>query len=206
MVGIVHCGSGNIGSVAGAVSYLGADPLVVQDPGQIEECERLILPGVGSFREAVEQLRALGLADALHRFALESKRPVLGICLGLQVMASRGFEGGETAGLGWFEGDVRRIQAAAKTDRIPHVGWNEVVIRKSHPLLEGIPDRSDFYFVHSYTVSLADERFLVATCPYGEGVTAIMARDNIFAVQFHPEKSQDHGLRMLDNFLSWEPS
>ena len=206
MVGIVHCGSGNIGSVAGAASYLGADPLVVQDPGQIDECERLILPGVGSFRAAVEQLRALGLADALHRFALESKRPVLGICLGMQVMASRGFVGGETAGLGWFEGDVRRIQAAAKTDRIPHVGWNEVVIRKSHPLLEGIPDRSDFYFVHSYTVSLADERFLVATCSHGESVTAIMARDNIFAVQFHPEKSQDHGLRMLDNFLSWEPS
>lgn len=206
MVGIVHCGSGNIGSVAGAIDYLGGDPLIVREPAQFDQCSRLILPGVGSFREAVEQLRALGLAEALHRFALESKRPVLGICLGMQIMASKGFEGGETEGLGWFQGSVKKIQTNVHPARIPHVGWNEVVVRKSHPLLEGIPDRADFYFVHSYTVSLDDEEFLIATCPYADGVTAIMARDNIFAVQFHPEKSQDQGLRMLDNFLTWEPS
>lgn len=206
MVGIIHCGSGNIGSVAGAISHLGGDPLIVDEAGQIDQCNRLVLPGVGSFRAAVTQMRSRGLLDALNSFALGARKPVFGICLGMQIMASKGFEGGETDGLGWFAGTVNKIQTRTSPARIPHVGWNEVVIRKKHPLMEGIPDRTDFYFVHSYTVSLDDEAFLVATCPYADGVTAIMARDNIFAVQFHPEKSQDHGLRMLDNFLGWEPS
>jgi glutamine amidotransferase len=205
MVGIIHCGSGNIGSVSGAVSHLGGHPVIVERPGQMDKCSRLILPGVGSFREAVTQLHARSLWGDLQRFALESGRPVLGICLGMQIMASRGFEGGETEGLGWFEGSVDRIQTTKQAARLPHVGWNEVVVCQSHPLLAGIPDKSDFYFVHSYTVSLADKSSLVATCPYGDGVTAIMAKANIVAVQFHPEKSQDHGLRMLDNFLGWEP-
>jgi len=206
MVGVVRCGSGNIGSVVSAMEYLGADTVVVEEPAQIEQCERLVLPGVGSFREAMCRLEEKSFVPALNKFVLEVKRPVFGICLGMQLMAQTGLEGGETRGLGWFEGTVQKIQTKSGKERIPHVGWNELTIRRPHALLQGIPSPADFYFVHSYTLATKDRDCVVADCLYADGVTAIVARDNIFAVQFHPEKSQNYGLHMLENFLGWNPS
>ena len=205
MVGILHCGSGNIGSVVNAFHYLGADTTLVQKPEHFEQCSRLVLPGVGSFRDAVLQLDGKGLIPDLQTFAMVSKKPVLGICLGMQIMAEIGFEGGETQGLGWFKGTVERIQTNFKNERVPHVGWNDLSINQKHPLLEGVPDQADFYFVHSYSVLLQESSCLVASCAYAQGITAIVAKENVFAMQFHPEKSQDHGMRILDNFLHWQP-
>ena len=205
MLGILHCGSGNVGSVINAFNYLGADSILVQTPEHFEQCTRLVLPGVGSFRDAVQKLHHRNLVAGLQNFAMVSKKPVLGICLGMQIMAETGLEGGETAGLGWFKGTVERIQPTSAKERVPHVGWNELSIHRPHPLLEGIPDHADFYFVHSYSILLQDASSLVATCDYASGVTAIVAKGNIFAMQFHPEKSQDHGIRILDNFLAWQP-
>jgi glutamine amidotransferase len=205
MVGILHCGSGNIGSVVNAFNYLGADTTLVQKPEHFEQCSRLVVPGVGSFRDAVLQLDGKGLIPGLKTFAMVSKKPVLGICLGMQIMAEIGFEGGETNGLGWFKGSVERIQTTSKNERVPHVGWNDLLIHQKHPLLEGVPDQADFYFVHSYSVLLQESSCLVASCAYAHGITAILAKENVFAMQFHPEKSQEHGVRILDNFLNWQP-
>ena len=206
MVGILHCGSGNIGSVVNAFNYLGADSILVQKPEHFEQCTRLVLPGVGSFRDAVQKLHDRNLVTGLQTYAMVSKKPVLGICLGMQIMAETGFEGGETAGLGWFKGAVERIQPISEKERVPHVGWNDLSIHRQHPLLDGVPDHADFYFVHSYSLLVKESSCLVATCAYAHGVTAIVAKENVFAMQFHPEKSQDHGIRILDNFLAWQPS
>jgi glutamine amidotransferase len=206
MLGILYCGSGNVGSVINAFNYLGADSILVQTPEHFEECTRLVLPGVGSFRDAVQKLHDRNLVAGLQNFAMVSKKPVLGICLGMQIMAETGFEGGETEGLGWFKGTVERIQPTSERERVPHVGWNELSIQQQHPLLEGIPDHADFYFVHSYSLLLQDPSCLLATCDYASGVAAIVAKGNVFATQFHPEKSQEYGLRMIENFLDWNPS
>jgi glutamine amidotransferase len=206
MVGSLHCGSGNIGSVVNAFNYLGADTTLVQKPEHFEQCTRLVLPGVGSFRDAVQKLHDMNLVTGLQTYAMVLKKPVLGICLGMQIMAEIGFEGGETQGLGWFKGTVERIQTNSKNERVPHVGWNDLLIHQKHPLLEGVPDQADFYFVHSYSVLLQESSCLVASCAYAHGITAILAKENVFAMQFHPEKSQDHGIRILENFLNWQPS
>jgi glutamine amidotransferase len=206
MIGIVRCGTGNIGSVISALSYLGAEVLVVETPEQLADCDRVVLPGVGAFREAMLRLEENRLAQTLQNYALDLKKPILGICLGMQVMAELGLEGGETRGLGWFKATVRRIQPQNSSERIPHVGWNEIRIRCPHKLLQGIPNFADFYFVHSFTMAPSDESCVVADCKYADGVTAIVARDNIVGVQFHPEKSQEYGLRMIENFLDWNPS
>lgn len=203
MIGIIHCGTGNIASVANAINHLGGEARIILRPEEIDDCERLVLPGVGSFFEAMKTLRDSGFEAALQVHVRERKKPVLGICLGMQVMAALGTEGGEAAGLGWFAGTVRKLVSANSSDRIPHVGWNQLQILQNHPLLAGVPTAADFYFVHSYTMRA--EEGVVATCDYADGVTAIVARDNIFATQFHPEKSQDHGLKILENFLDWQP-
>lgn len=205
MLGILHCGSGNVGSVINAFNYLGADSILVQRAEHFEQCTHLVLPGVGSFRDAVQKLHDRNLVAGLQNFARVLKKPVLGICLGMQIMAETGLEGGETAGLGWFKGTVERIHPTYQRERVPHVGWNELSIHRQHPLLEGVPDHADFYFVHSFSLLLQASNCLVATCPYAHGVTAIVAKENVFAMQFHPEKSQDHGIRILENFLSWQP-
>jgi glutamine amidotransferase len=206
MVGILDCGSGNIGSVVNAFNYLGADTTLVQKTEHFEQCTRLVLPGVGSFRDAVQKLHDMNLVTGLQAYAMVLKKPVLGICLGMQIMAEIGFEGGETQGLSWFKGTVERIQTNSKNELVPHVGWNELLIHHKHPLLEGVPDQADFYFVHSYSVLLQESSCLVASCAYAQGITAIVAKENVFAMQFHPEKSQDHGIRILENFLNWQPS
>jgi glutamine amidotransferase len=205
MIAIVDYGMGNLLSVRNAVEALGADAVIAKDPRAIRNAERIILPGVGAFGDCMRNLRASGLVEALEERVLDDKVPFLGICLGMQAMAGRGHEGGVHEGLEWIDGEVVRIETTDAKLRVPHVGWNEVTARDGSVLFAGIPRLPAFYFVHSYHMRPADASVIEATCDHGGQMVAAIRKDNLFATQFHPEKSQDHGLRLLDNFLSWRP-
>jgi glutamine amidotransferase len=205
MIGLVDYGMGNLLSVYHALEMVGASTQICQQPEEITGMERLILPGVGAFRDCIASLKARGFVEALEECVLRQGKPIFGICLGMQAMARRSFEGGEYEGLGWLEADVVRLQPNDPKLRVPQVGWNEVTYRPNHPIFQGLSLTPDFYFVHSYYIKCDDERNVAATCDYGSMVTAAVWQNNIFATQFHPEKSQDHGLRVLENFLKWKP-
>jgi imidazole glycerol-phosphate synthase subunit HisH len=205
MIAIVDYGMGNLLSVYHALAMVGGDPKVCSRPEDLGDAERIVLPGVGAFRDCIAQLRAGGFAEALEEQVRRRGKPLLGICLGLQALARRSFEGGEYQGLGWIDGDVVRIQPADPTLRVPQVGWNDVAFRGDSRLFAGLRRPSDFYFVHSYHLRCERPEDVEATCDYGGAVTAAVRRGNIVATQFHPEKSQDHGLRLLENFLKWRP-
>lgn len=201
MIGIVDYGVGNLASLAGALQRVGAEPVVSDDSDTLLRCEKLILPGVGAFGEAMRQLNDKNLTLPLTHYALKIRRPVLGICLGCQLFATTGEEFGEHKGLGWIEGRCVRLGAAEQGLRLPHVGWNDLVPVKESELLRDLPAGSLFYYVHTYHVIPADRSHLVATCDYGGEVTAVLQCDNLFAVQFHPEKSQQGGIALLKNFV-----
>ncbi len=205
MIGIVDYGMGNLLSVRHAVEAVGFEAEVCGESSRLREADRLILPGVGAFRDCMKSLRATGLADTLHELVLQQGRPILGICLGMQAMARKSFEGGEFEGLGWFDAEVVRIRPEDPSLRVPQIGWNQVQLRNSSPLFARLPRDPDFYFVHSYHMQCVCPEDVIATCGYGGDVTAAVGRGNILATQFHPEKSQEHGLRVLENFLSWNP-
>ncbi|OPY88873.1 MAG: Imidazole glycerol phosphate synthase subunit HisH 1 [Syntrophaceae bacterium PtaU1.Bin231] len=205
MVGIVDYGMGNLLSVRHALESLGADTAILADPEELADADRLVLPGVGAFAEGIRRLRETGLADALGKAVKGRLVPILGICLGMQLMARRGFEGGVHDGLGWFDGDVVRLPQESADVRLPHVGWNDVSPRTQSVLFRGLPACADFYFVHSYHLCCRDGRDVEAACEYGVSFAAAVRKDHVFATQFHPEKSQDHGLRVLENFLQWRP-
>lgn len=205
VVGIIDYGMGNLLSVCHAVEKAGGDFRICKTPAEARGSERIILPGVGAFGDCMKNLGERGLVDILHRLVLEEGVPILGICLGMQVMARRSFEGGEHKGLGWFEADVVRLVPTDPSMRVPHIGWNDVTYRKASVLSDGLPASPDFYFVHSYYMSCDMTDDILATCDYGGTVTAAVGRDNIIATQFHPEKSQGYGLRIIENFLSWRP-
>jgi len=205
MVGIVDYGMGNLLSVAHAIESAGYDARFCADGDQLKSFDRLIFPGVGAFRDCMSNLQRSDLLSALHHFALELRRPILGICLGMQAMARRGFEGGECMGLNWFDAEIVRLEPKHPACRVPHVGWNNVDFIRKHPICRGLPTGSDFYFVHSFHMTCKNEQDILASCEHGGVFTAAIARDNIAAVQFHPEKSQENGLALLDNFLTWSP-
>jgi glutamine amidotransferase len=197
---------GNVRSVHNALDMLGIDAVVTADPDVIATAERLILPGVGAFGDAMGNLRTRGLVEVLSREVLEKKKPFLGVCLGMQLLARSSSEHGKHEGLGWFDADVVRFDLPHKGLKVPHMGWNDVATRKAHPLLRGLrEDQFVFYFVHSFHVVCRDSDDVVADCEYGHPFAAAIARDNIFATQFHPEKSQDNGLQILRNFSEWAP-
>jgi glutamine amidotransferase len=204
-VGIVDYGMGNLRSVYNALDILGASAQLCQDPEQLRHLERIILPGVGAFGDCMANLHRAGFVEALDEEVCRRGKPILGICLGMQAMARKSFEGGEYKGLGWFDAEVVRLQPADLSLRVPQIGWNDVTCRRAHPLFLGLPKAPDFYFVHSYSVRCSREDDVTATCEYGGPVTAAVASGNIFATQFHPEKSQDHGLKLLENFMRWKP-
>jgi glutamine amidotransferase len=204
MVGIVDYGMGNIRSVFNAVEMSGGNVEICGSPEELADKDRIILPGVGAFKDCSAALRELGFAEALNRLVLSERKPILGICLGMQVMARKSYEGGEFDGLGWFEAEVVKIKPEDPALKVPQIGWNNIT-KKDHPLFEGLPESPDFYFVHSFHANCEKPDDIVAVCDYGMTITAAIAKDNIFASQFHPEKSQDYGLRIIENFLEWNP-
>jgi glutamine amidotransferase len=214
-VAIVDYGSGNLHSAAKAFeraareSGLGQPIVVTSDPAVVGKADRIVLPGVGAFADCRRGLDAVnGMIDALNERVRKGGRPFLGICVGMQLMAERGREHGVTDGLGWIGGEVDRIAPADPTLKIPHMGWNTLNALKPHPLLDGIatgPQGLHAYFVHSYHLKAADRTDLVAQADYGGAVTAIVGRDTMVGTQFHPEKSQRLGLRLIGNFLKWSP-
>jgi glutamine amidotransferase len=193
---------GNLKSVSKALEHVAPKTrvMVTADPKTILSSERVVVPGQGAMPDCMRQLAQSGARDAVIEAA--RSRPWLGLCIGLQMLFERGEEG-DTPGLGLLPGRVPRLAGAGL--EIPHMGWNEVFQARSHPLWQGIPDRTRFYFVHSYYPEPRDRALTAATCVYGAPFTCAVARDNIFAVQFHPEKSQSAGLQLLSNFVNWRP-
>ena len=214
-VAIVDCGSGNLHSAAKAFERAAREcgheqPIVVtNDPQTVGRADRVVLPGVGAFADCRRGLDAVsGLVEALNESVRTRGRPFLGICVGMQLMAERGHEYEVIEGLGWIAGEVQRIAPRDTSLKIPHMGWNTLNELRSHPLLDQIPVGADglhAYFVHSYQLEPADRDDLVAAADYGGPVTAIVARDNYAGTQFHPEKSQRLGLKLIANFLTWAP-
>lgn len=203
VVAIVDYGMCNLDSVRRAVEECGGQARLLEEGGRLGQVDRIILPGVGAFPDAMAELKSRSLVDALNEEVMVRGTPVLGICLGMQLLASTGFEGGgPTPGLGWVPGTVRRLSAAEGGQRVPHVGWNEVEPRGETTLFAGITPGTDFYFVHSYHVVCEHDRDVAATTPYGGSFCSAVESGTIFGVQFHPEKSQSAGFRLLGNFLS----
>lgn len=194
-VSIIDCDRGNLRSLAGALDRLGVDHRRARDPEEIERAERLILPGVGAFGRFMDALERRGLIEPILD-AVARGTPLLGICVGMQVLATRGTEHGERAGLGLIDGAVERISPRDPACRVPHVGWNRIEPIRDHPAI--IPDA--FYFVHSYALRPADNDLIVARCDHGGPVAAAVARENVLGVQFHPEKSQEAGLELLRRY------
>jgi glutamine amidotransferase len=215
-VAIVDYGSGNLRSAAKAIERAaresGADDrvLVTANPREVADADRIVLPGVGAFADCRAGLYSVpGMVDTLQRAVIEQGKPFLGICVGMQLMATRGVEYGIHAGLDWIQGDVVRIDPKGAEDKdhlkIPHMGWNELGALKPHALLAGIAERDHAYFVHSFQLKASRPETVLALTDYGGPITAVVGRDNLAGTQFHPEKSQATGLRLIANFLRWKP-
>ena len=204
-VGVIDYGMGNLFSVISALEMLGADIKICRIPNSLKEVDKIILPGVGAFKDCMNTIINSGFQEALTKEVIELGKPIYGICLGLQIMGQKSYEFGEHKGLGWFKGDVIELKPNIKKLRVPHVGWNNVNYNFDSPLFAGLPESPDFYFVHSFYLECQLDEDIDATCDYGQSITSAIRKDNIFATQFHPEKSQDFGLKVLENFLSWVP-
>lgn len=202
MIGIVDYGAGNLLSVHSALEELGFDASICSNPAQLDQFERVILPGVGAFSACMENLNRTGFKDALNEFVLQKQRPILGICLGMQAMARKSYEFGEHEGLGWFDAEIVRLQPADPALRVPQIGWNSLQYARPCPLFKNVKEGADVYFVHSYHMHCVNAEDVAAICDYGMHVTAAVSKDNIFATQFHPEKSQEFGLKILENFAT----
>lgn len=196
MIAIVDYGMGNLRSVEKGFKKVGVDAKVTSSPKDVENAKAVVLPGVGAFRDCIRNLTDLSLTDAIAR-AIQKGKPYLGICLGLQVLFSESEEFGRCKGLDVFKGKVVRFQIKEK---VPHMGWNNVRIVKRPPILSAVPDEAFFYFVHSYYVVPDDGDVIAATTDYGVNFTSMIWKDNVFATQFHPEKSQNLGLKVLAGF------
>lgn len=205
MIGIVDYGMGNLLSVFSAFDYLGADVKICHNPEDLAAVDRIVIPGVGAFKDCINRLHSENFVEALHINVIEKKKPTLGICLGMQVMAKFSYEGGKLEGLGWFDAEVIKLHPSPDLNlKIPNIGWNEVSYNES-PLFKNLPSSPDLYFVHSYYMKCNIVENVVATYKYGHTISAAILKDNIFATQFHPEKSQDYGLEILKNFINWNP-
>jgi glutamine amidotransferase len=203
VIAIIDYGAGNLRSVANAFEAIGQHTLVTNRPRDLARAAAIVLPGVGAFGDGMECLHRFGLVEALQEEVLENKKPYLGICLGLQFLGGQSSEHGTHAGLGWLKGRVERIVPNGKEFRIPHIGWNNIHIERPSPLFEGLPPEPVFYFVHSFHLVMEEEEreAVTSTCWHGTEITAAVQKNKIFAVQFHPEKSQENGLKLLENFV-----
>jgi glutamine amidotransferase len=205
MIGIVDYGMGNLLSVFNAFEYLGVKVKICSNPDDLRQVDRIVLPGVGAISQCISKLNESGFSESLQEHVVKFAKPTLGICLGMQVMAKKSFEGGIHNCLGWFDADVVRLNPGNSDLKVPNIGWNTIQYNKEIPLFKGLPEVADFYLVHSYQVNVKSESERVAIYQHGETVTAAILKDNIFATQFHPEKSQDLGLTLLENFINWKP-
>ncbi|MGQ0676810.1 MAG: imidazole glycerol phosphate synthase subunit HisH [Rhodospirillales bacterium] len=210
-VAIIDYGSGNLRSAAKAVERAARDRglservVVTADPQEVLKADRVVLPGVGAFADCMNGLLAIGgMRAALEEAVGKRGRPFLGICVGMQLMAERGVEFGVHEGLGWIEGEVRAIEPREGL-KVPHMGWNDIAVRDGEPLFKGLPSGTPMYFVHSYNLYPSRAEDVAASAEYGGPVTAALRRGNLAGTQFHPEKSQEAGLRLIGNFLDWRP-
>jgi glutamine amidotransferase len=209
VVAVIDYGMGNLHSVASALAHAGAKQvLVTHDAGIIRQADRVVFPGVGAIRDCMAEIRRLKCDELLAEALADRHKPVLAICVGMQALMSHSEENGGVRCLDIIPGEVRYfgnplVDGDGKRLKVPHMGWNQVRQQREHPLWQGIPDLSRFYFVHSYYVDAVDRGLLAASVNYGVDFDAALARDNLFAVQFHPEKSHTAGLRLLRNFLEW---
>lgn len=199
-VGIVNYGMGNLASVEKAVETVGHTGSIIDDPTHLENCRRVILPGVGAFAEGIDRLEAGGWSDAI-RAAVGTGKPLLGICLGMQFLADRGDEGGARQGLALIPGTIASLRAFGCNERVPHVGWNETRVTRRDLLFDGLPATSDHYYVHSFAMRPASPQHVLATTSHGCEVTAVVRSGRVWGTQFHPEKSSKAGLRLLRNFI-----
>ena len=197
MIAIVDYGAGNLRSVANAITKLGYQPKITSSTSEVLDAQAVILPGVGAAADTMENLKVLGLASPICQLIAEG-RPFLGVCIGLQILFTGTEEGGWHECLGVIPGQVRKLPPGLK---IPHMGWNQVKQRLPHPVFDGIPDEANFYFVHSYYVEPDDKSLIAGTTDYGIPICSVIARGNLVATQFHPEKSGEFGLRMYNNFI-----
>ena len=210
-IAIIDYGSGNLRSAAKALEVANKSVnanskiVITSDPEVIKKANKIILPGQGSFRECYLGIKKInGLVDTLNNFVLVQKKPIFGICVGMQLFAKIGYESEETKGFGWIDGVVKKINNINKTLKLPHMGWNQIEFKKDFLLFSGIENKSHMYFVHSYEFLTKQKDCIVATTNYGNSIIVSVAKDNIFGTQFHPEKSQKNGLKLLENFLKWK--
>ncbi|HVC51852.1 MAG TPA: imidazole glycerol phosphate synthase subunit HisH [Stellaceae bacterium] len=211
-VAIIDYGSGNLRSAAkaferaAAENAIAATIAVTRDPDAVAGADRVVLPGVGAFADCRRGLAGVpGLEEALAAAVTGRGRPFLGICVGMQLMADRGREFETVEGLGWIPGEVVALEPDDPALKIPHMGWNELAPRAAHPVLDGLPAGAHAYFVHSFVLRIADPAHLLASTNYGGPLAAVVGHDNVIGTQFHPEKSQATGLRLIANFLRWRP-
>ncbi len=203
MIAIVDYGMGNVRSLSNAFEYLGEDVVVTDDAQVMDDADRIVLPGVGAFGDAMQAMHQRGVIAPLNRQVHEFRKPVLGICLGMQLVAKESVEHGHHQGLGWVDARIERLTPSAPL-KVPHVGWNSLDFPAQDWLFEGIRQKeANFYFVHSFHMVCTNPEDRLATTDYGGDVTAVVRHNNIVVMQFHPEKSQDNGLRLLQNWVNW---
>lgn len=201
MITIVDYGMGNLGSVQNMLRYIDVESEITADLGKIAAANKILLPGVGAFDAAMQKINDSGLKDVLNKKALEDKVPLLGICLGMQLLTSSSEEG-KLAGLGWIPAKTVKFSFDDKAMKVPHMGWNTIKLKKDHPVVAALPDEPKFYFVHSYYVSANSESDVLATTRYGNDFHSMIQKDNIIGAQFHPEKSHKYGMALLKNFAA----
>ncbi len=211
LTAIIDYESGNLHSAEKAFQRMArevnaGEVVVTSEADVVARADRLVLPGDGAFPACAAELRGhKGIYDAMVEAVEQKGRPFLGICVGMQLMASKGHEYVETDGLGWVAGDVVQIEPSDRALKVPHMGWNDLILNSDHPVFSGVSSGDHVYFVHSYHFRVADTAERLAHVEYGQEVTAVIGRDTMVGMQFHPEKSQDVGLRMIGNFLTWAP-
>jgi glutamine amidotransferase len=205
MIAIIDYGMGNLRSIFNTMNYIGEDAEVTCEPSKIEDATHIILPGVGSFGKAMSNLESRGLIEVLNRQVLEKGKPFLGICLGMQLLAKNSSEHGYNPGLGWLDAVIKKFTFKNNQLKLPHMGWNDIAVKRSHPFFSNLKEGEfTFYFVHSYHIVCNNPEYIAASCCYGYEFTAAVIESNIIATQFHPEKSQDNGIQLLENFVNWE--
>jgi len=195
---------GNLRSVAKAFEKVGCEPIITNDIETIKKASKIVLPGVGAFADGMKHLEELGLIDVLNEEVIQNKKPFLGVCLGMQLISKKSYENGDTNGLGWINAEVVKFEFEEKKLKVPHVGWNNTEFKNKNILFDGIDNNSDFYFVHSYHFKTLDEDVITSKTDYGFNFVSSVHKDNIYAFQFHPEKSQEVGLKIIQNFVNLE--